>query len=181
MAKWQSSISPGYQLKQLQSGETVTKYLFDQSGPAASIENSGPTKTILFFRRDHKGNITHTFDTAGTIQSVIAYDGYGLLKTLSGANNFGPKYEGKVNALKHYNKPIVFNEDWCFSDDTRRIGDAVEKLTTAFKAGASWGIMNQIRNQQYPFIFEIGKPNEGENATLDFQAYERMAELIGIQ
>ncbi len=91
------------------------------------------------------------------------------------------EYEGKVNALKHYNKPIVFNEDWCFSDDTRRIGDAVEKLTNAFEAGASWGIMNQIRNQQYPFIFEIGKPNEGENAKLDFQAYERMAKLVGIE
>jgi hypothetical protein len=91
------------------------------------------------------------------------------------------EYESKINALKRYKKPIVFNEDWCFSDDTRGVGDAVQKATAAWKAGASWGIMNQTRNQHWPFIFGIGKPEEGRNAKEDFVAYETIAKLVGIE
>jgi len=91
------------------------------------------------------------------------------------------EYDRKVNTLKHYGKPIVFNEDWCFSDDPRGVSDAVQKATAAFKASASWGIMNQQRNQHWPFIFGIGKPEEGGNAKEDFIAYETIADLIGIR
>jgi len=91
------------------------------------------------------------------------------------------EYDSKVNALKKYGKPIVFNEDWCFSDDPRGISDAVQKVTSAFKAGASWGIMNERRNQHYPFIFGIGSPDEEGNSRDDFIAYETIAELIGLK
>jgi len=91
------------------------------------------------------------------------------------------EYYDKVSMLRKYEKPVVFNEDWCFSDDPRGIGDAVEKATAAFEAGASWGIMNQKRNQEWPFIFGIGDPKEGKNAKEDFIAYETIAKLIGIK
>ncbi|MFC1714643.1 cellulase family glycosylhydrolase [Candidatus Poribacteria bacterium] len=89
-------------------------------------------------------------------------------------------YEERINSLKKYGKPIVFNEDWCFPDDPRGISDAVEKVTAAFDAGASWGIMNETRNQYYPFVFGIGDPEESENARADFQVYETIARLVGM-
>lgn len=88
------------------------------------------------------------------------------------------EYDEKVNVLKQYEKPIVFNEDWCFSNDRRGISDAVQKASAAFRAGASWGIMNQKRNQQYPFVFGIGDPEEGGNAKEDFIAYETITKLL---
>jgi len=90
-------------------------------------------------------------------------------------------YDERVGALKEYGKPIVFNEDWCFSDDPRGIPDAVQKATAAFEAGASWGIMNEERNQHWPFTFGIGDPEEGGNAKEDFIAYETIADLVGIR
>jgi hypothetical protein len=90
-------------------------------------------------------------------------------------------YEERVGALKKYGKPIVFNEDWCFSDDPRGVRDAVQKATAAFEAGASWGIMNQKRNQHWPFVFGIGEPEEGGNAEEDFIAYETIGRLIGVR
>ena len=91
------------------------------------------------------------------------------------------EYPAKIAALKGFEKPIVFNEDWCFSDDTRGIPDAIIKLKAAFNSGASWGIMNQRRNQQWPFTFGIGKPEEGGNAEEDFAAYETIARLTGVR
>ncbi len=89
-------------------------------------------------------------------------------------------YAERVNSYKKYGKPIVFNEDWCFSDDPRGIPDAAQKATAAFDTGASWGIMNEVRNQHWPFIFGIGDPEEGGNAKEDFTAYETIAKLVGI-
>jgi len=86
-------------------------------------------------------------------------------------------YPSRIAALPGYKKPIVFNEDWCFGDDTRGIPDAITKLRAAFKSGASWGIMNQRRNQTYPFEFEIGRPGEGTNEELDFKVYEEIKRL----
>jgi len=91
------------------------------------------------------------------------------------------EYYRKVGMLLRYGKPVVFNEDWCFSDDPRGIFDAVEKATAAFEAGASWGIMNQKRNQEWPFIFGIDDPKAGRNAKEDFIAYENIAKLVGIE
>jgi hypothetical protein len=89
-------------------------------------------------------------------------------------------YHGRVGVLKEYGKPVVFNEDWCFSDDPRGVPDAVQKATAAFQAGASWGIMNQERNQHWPFTFGIGNPEEDGNAREDFIAYETISRLMGI-
>lgn len=89
-------------------------------------------------------------------------------------------YQARIAAVIPSGKPVLFNEDWCYSDDTRQIPDAIEKLKAAFNNEASWGNMNQQRNQTYPFIFTIGKPAEGVNAKEDFELYEAMAELLGI-
>ena len=90
-------------------------------------------------------------------------------------------YGKKVESLKKYAKPIVFNEDWCFSDDPRGVADAPQKARAAFEAGASWGIMNEKRNQQYPFVFGIGDPTKGGNDKEDFIAYETIAQLVGLE
>jgi hypothetical protein len=89
-------------------------------------------------------------------------------------------YAERVAAVAEYGKPVVFNEDWCFSDDRRGIPDAPAKATAAFENGASWGIMNQIRNQHWPFVFGIGRPEEGQNAREDRAAYETIRRLLGI-
>jgi hypothetical protein len=89
-------------------------------------------------------------------------------------------YAERIEAVKGYGKPVVFNEDWCFSDDPRGVGDAPVKARAAFENGASWGIMNQKRNQQWPFVFGIGRPDEGQNAKEDFAAYETIGELVGM-
>lgn len=89
-------------------------------------------------------------------------------------------YPPRIKAVAKYGKPIVFNEDWCFSDDSRGVADAPAKATAAFENGASWGIMNQMRNQQWPFVFGIGKPDEGPNGAEDFAAYETIGKLVGM-
>ncbi len=89
-------------------------------------------------------------------------------------------YPERIRAVAKYGKPIVFNEDWCFSDDSRGVADAPAKARAAFENGASWGIMNQKRNQQWPFVFGIGKPDEGPNAVEDLTAYETIRSLVGM-
>jgi hypothetical protein len=88
-------------------------------------------------------------------------------------------YAERIAAAAEYGKPVVFNEDWCFSDDRRGVADAPIKATAAFENGASWGIMNQTRNQQWPFRFGIGRPDEGQNAREDLAAYETIRQLVG--
>jgi len=56
----------------------------------------------------------------------------------------------------------------------------MEKGTAAFENGASWGIMNQIRNQHWPFAFGIGQPDEGQNEREDRAAYETVRTLLGM-
>jgi hypothetical protein len=88
------------------------------------------------------------------------------------------EYPAQIEALRGCEKPIVFNEDWCFSDDTRGIPDAITKLRAAFNSGASWGIMNQKRNQTYPFRFGIGSPGESPNDDQDFRVYQELRRLV---
>jgi hypothetical protein len=90
-------------------------------------------------------------------------------------------YPARIAELQRFGKPIVFNEDWCFSDDSRGVPDAVAKLRTSYAAGASWGIMNQKRNQTYPFQFGIGRPDGASNAQEDFRVYQELTRLLGIQ
>ena len=89
-------------------------------------------------------------------------------------------YPARIRKVSGHGKPVIFNEDWCFSDDTRGIPDAVTKMNAAFTNGASWGNMNQKRNQTWPFIFKIGKPGEDKNAEEDFQLYQAMEKMLGI-
>ena len=90
-------------------------------------------------------------------------------------------YPERIGKLKAYGKPIIFNEDWCFSDDTRGIPDAVVKMRTAFESGASWGNMNQKRNQTWPFRFTIGNAAGDQNSREDFNLYQAMAKMLGIR
>jgi len=90
------------------------------------------------------------------------------------------EYPERIKSVEGYGKPVIFNEDWCFSNDTRGIPDAIIKMKTAFENGASWGNMNQKRNQTWPFIFKIGEPGEDINAEEDFLLYQAMAEMLGI-
>lgn len=90
------------------------------------------------------------------------------------------EYPESIKSVTGYDKPVIFNEDWCFSDDTRGVPDAIEKMKAAFENGASWGVMNQKRNQTWPFIFKIGEPGGGENAREDFLLYEAMEKILGI-
>jgi hypothetical protein len=99
---------------------------------------------------------------------------------LHGNTSDPEEYPERIKAVSVYGKPVIFNEDWCFSDDTRGVYDAVEKMKAAFKNGASWGVMNQKRNQTWPFEFTIGSPGEDANAEEDFRLYQAMAEMLGI-
>ena len=171
---------------------------------AAWVRDKGYTNVIIEIANEyvHKGfaDIIRSEDGEIELMNIVRSTAPGLIVSTSGIGNclFHEKlceaadiilihgngsspdiYHEKVNGYKKYGKPIVFNEDWCFSDDPRRVPDAVQKVTAAFEAGASWGIMNEERNQYWPFTFGIGNPEEGGNAKEDFIAYEAIAKLIG--
>jgi len=86
-------ISAAYLVTRTGGNGSVTKYLLDEHGTAASIVQDGSTKTILYFRRDFKGSMTHAFGSGGTVVTEIAYDGYGRPLVVSGTEDFRPKYE----------------------------------------------------------------------------------------
>lgn len=86
-------INAAYQVQRKDGTETITRYLLDSQGAAASVKSGAPDAGALYFRRDHKGNITLTFGADGTVASEITYDGYGLPKMISGPDDFTPKYE----------------------------------------------------------------------------------------
>lgn len=174
---------------------------------AAWVRDKGYTNVLIEIANEYPhGGFDHRIirDEEGEVElmDVVRSTAPDLLVSTSGIGNgrFHPKlaeaadfilihgnscdpdeYASKVEALRPFGKPIVFNEDWCFSDDPRGVGDAIQKATAAFEAGASWGIMNQKRNQQWPFLFSIGDPREGGNAEEDFVAYETITELLGIR
>ncbi|HEX7316670.1 MAG TPA: RHS repeat-associated core domain-containing protein [Pyrinomonadaceae bacterium] len=91
-------VSPSYQVTLPPAGAaSVTKYLLDERGVAASVTTvAGSAARVLYFRRDHKGSITHTFGPDGAVASVVSYSGYGQLNLLSGPDDFRPKYEHKA-------------------------------------------------------------------------------------
>ena len=173
---------------------------------AAWVRDKGYTNVIIEIANEytHKGfaDIIRTEDGEVELIDIVRSTAPGLIVSTSGIGNclFHEKlceaadfilihgngcdpdvYDERVGALKKYGKPIVFNEDWCFSDDPRGVPDAARKATAAFDTGASWGIMNERRNQHWPFIFGIGDAEEGGNAEEDFTAYETIARLIGIR
>jgi YD repeat-containing protein len=87
-------VGPSYEVRQPVGGTaTVTKYLRDERGAAASIESDGSSTTVLYYRRDFKGSTTHTFSTDGTLVSELAYSGYGQWVRVSGTDDPELKYE----------------------------------------------------------------------------------------
>jgi hypothetical protein len=174
---------------------------------AAWVRDKGYTNVMIEIANEyvHKGfdhSIIKEEDGEGELMNIVRSTAPNLLVSTSGIGNclFHEKlceaadfilihgngcnpdvYEERVGVLKKYAKPIVFNEDWCFSDDSRGVPDAVQKATAAFEAGASWGIMNERRNQHWPFTFGIGDPKKGGNDKEDFIAYETIAKLTGIR
>ncbi|SEU34077.1 FG-GAP-like repeat-containing protein [Stigmatella erecta] len=85
-------IDACYQVYRPREGTpTVTKYLTDARGTAASITNGA----VLYLRRDFKGNNTHAFGPDGTVVSQVAYGGYGERRLVSG-EGFQPQYEQRT-------------------------------------------------------------------------------------
>jgi RHS repeat-associated protein len=88
-------VHPAYQVTRAADGSlSVTHYLRDDLGPVAAVTSGGGART-RYMRRDHKGIITHLFDTEGALASVVAYGGYGEFTLLKGGADSGPKYEGR--------------------------------------------------------------------------------------
>jgi hypothetical protein len=60
----------------------------------------------------------------------------------------------RIKALKEFDKPVVCNED-------AKIGDAGAKAAELCVAsGASWGLMEEKKNQHYPFSFKGAEDDE---------------------
>lgn len=93
-------INPFYKITRDSQQTATAKIISDSLGVVASIaatagDNAGDTKEILYFRRDHKGSVTLSFDASGAIASKIIYDGYGASRIVEGANDFDIKYESR--------------------------------------------------------------------------------------
>jgi hypothetical protein len=143
------------------------------------LQESGQVELMKLFRSVHPAVYVSTSGMGDAeFPSELAEAADFIL--IHGNTTDPEEYHGKIGKLQGYRKPIVFNEDWCFSDDTRGVFDAVEKMKRAFLNGASWGVMNQQRNQTWPFRFGIGRPDEGPNAQEDYELYEALAELLGL-
>jgi len=69
----------------------------------------------------------------------------------------------RVNALKHFNKPILCNED------TKVKARGAQVASLCVEHGCSWGLMHSEVNQSQPFEFN-GAPD-------DPIVYERLKEL----
>lgn len=89
-------VSPTYEVTRSTAGEvSITKYLADRRGPVAAIM-SGSESQIVYFRRDHKGSMTHTFDSTGNVVSRIAYSGYGESQVVGGSGDLCARYEQRL-------------------------------------------------------------------------------------
>jgi len=88
-------VSAEYEVvKSADGSSSITKYLSDEHGVLAST-TTGTIAKIQYLRRDHKGNITHVFNTDGSLLSVLGYSGYGEFVLLNGNTEPETKYEGR--------------------------------------------------------------------------------------
>lgn len=86
-------VNPAYRVYSSATGEqTILKNIMDGMGVVATVSSTGEP---LFYRRDQKKNVTHIFDSTGTLQSSFAFDGFGNATQLSSANKPAPLYEGR--------------------------------------------------------------------------------------
>jgi len=88
-------VSPEYEVTRAPDGSTsVTLSLRDGRGPLASVSTGAETET-QYLRRDHKGNITHVFNSAGILSTTIGYSGYGEFVLLQGSSAPATLYESR--------------------------------------------------------------------------------------
>ncbi|MBT3604035.1 MAG: hypothetical protein HN521_13335 [Candidatus Latescibacteria bacterium] len=73
----------------------------------------------------------------------------------------------RINALKHFEKPILCNED------TKINARGAEVASLCVQHDCSWGLMRSRVNQSYPFVFS--------GANDDQQTYARLKELTSIE
>ena len=86
-------VGSAYEVTRSAAGiASVTKYLTDHCGAVAAI-TSGPQAGIVYFHRDRKGSVTHTFGPTGSLLNRITYNGYGEAQVVSGPDDFRPRYE----------------------------------------------------------------------------------------
>jgi RHS repeat-associated protein len=93
-------VRESYRVVNTQGVVSINKELRDKAGAVVGIETSGGTDTIVFYRRDHKGNITHVFDNNGALKYQLTYDGFGFptIVSSSATNSTDvvwPQYEGR--------------------------------------------------------------------------------------
>lgn len=87
-------VSPGYHVVRRPGAEPVVRKLMqDDRGSVASIEGSGPSAVLRYFRHDFKGSNTHEIGTDGSVVAEIAYGGYGEPHLVQGTTPFQPQYE----------------------------------------------------------------------------------------
>jgi hypothetical protein len=159
--------------------EIANEYRHDGFDHAILREEAGEAKLMNLVRSVHPKLLVSTSDLGDARLHPSLCEAADFI-LLHGNGTEPEDYPQRISVVAKYGKPVVFNEDWCFSDDSRGVADAPAKAKAAFENGASWGIMNQRRNQQWPFVFGIGRPEEGQNAAEDFAAYETIRTLVGI-
>ncbi|MBP2845902.1 VCBS repeat-containing protein [Dickeya oryzae] len=149
-------------------GSKVTKFLLDGQGPAAAVETASEDCTVLYFRRDHKGNITHTFDGQGTLLAAVAYDGYGLPLQLHGQCLTSATYEGKPWDCK---LGIFDFKARCYDPMTGHF------ITPDTHVGALSLIRADAWNR---FAFELNNPINGTDPSGHFTFWERFGIGLGL-
>ncbi len=159
--------------------EIANEYRHDGFDHAILREEAGEAELMDLVRSAHPKLMVSTSDLGNARLHPALCEAADFI-LLHGNGTEPEDYPQRITAVATHGKPIVFNEDWCFSDDSRGVADAPAKAAAAFENGVSWGIMNQIRNQQWPFVFGIGRPDEGANAAEDFAAYETIRTLVGM-
>ena len=88
-------LHAAFQIVKNGSTVIVKKHLFNMYGAAAVIQTQSETTTVSYFRHDHKGSVTHCFDANGNVLAEIAYDAFGLAKTVVGTLDLLPEYESR--------------------------------------------------------------------------------------
>jgi len=89
-------VNPAFRVYTNSAGDSTTvKNLMDVAGLVAAVSSASTGSTVLFYRRDQKKDITHIFDSTGTLQSAFAFDGFGVPSPLTTADKPEPLYEGR--------------------------------------------------------------------------------------
>jgi RHS repeat-associated protein len=89
-------VDAAYELTRATTGEEkVTRRLLDDRGCAAEITGPAAEAQVSYYRRDFKGNNSHSFGPTGVILTQISYDGYGRSQLMVG-DDIARKYENRA-------------------------------------------------------------------------------------